>query len=196
MAEECREWVECPLGWVGSIEIILTYKDLEDDLRKISQQMSLDGLDFGLIGYIGGSPEYIGNFFAEHFGCKLLHLPSINRKNRNKTLAGMVNKIYPFLPENILKLISSQYKRLYKSSERIFPEDFKFDKLSYEKDLPILLVDDNALTGKTFEIWKKKIKENIGKSVYTFSITVAGDYKPDYLCIEGWHSFEWRSIGI
>ena len=73
--------------------------------------------------------------------------------------------------------------------------DFDLNQL-LKGDGSVLLVDDNCFTGQTFDLWKDKIKKDIGKDTKTFSITITGNCKPDFYCIDGWRSFEWRPIGI
>ena len=107
----------------------------------------------------------------------------------------MVNGIYPYLPEGVLRLLSHQYRRLYSNGERVLP-DFSLEELTNVNTREMLLVDDNAFTGKTIEMWKDRLQNRTNKNVLTFTITVTGDYRPDYFCIEGWRSFEWRPIGI
>ncbi len=175
----------------------LTFEELVEDLERTYEQMKSDDLRIGLVAHIGDATEPIGNYFANAFNCDIIHLPSIKRKGKNQTLTNLVNNISPHLPEFILRIISYQYKRIYRSSEKLFPGDDDLDELSkYEKDSPILLVDDNSFTGKTLELWKQKIKGITGKLVWTYSITVTGSYEPDYYSIKGWRSFEWRPIGI
>jgi hypothetical protein len=173
----------------------LTLDSIAEDLGKVTRQILSDELDIGIVGYLGTGTRPIGLYFGDALNCGVVKLPSIMRKNRSASLAKMINKAYPFFPENLLRVLSQQYKRIYHNSERIFPRDFNWNKLKGSKS-EILLVDDNALTGSTLEMWKSEIKENTKRNTKTFSITVTGDYRPDYFCYEGWRSFEWRPIGI
>jgi hypothetical protein len=176
----------------------LTFDGISGNLHEAYLKMLSDDLQVGLVAYIGNTIKPIGNYFAGAFGCELVGLQSSTTKGKNKSLMGILNNcIYPVLPERLLKAVSNYYKKAYQSSER-FIEKTPIDErlLKYEKNIPILLVDDNAFTGKTFELWKRKIKEMMGKNTVTFSVTVTGDYKPDYHCFDGWHSFKWRHIGI
>lgn len=175
----------------------LTCDDVVEDLEKVYEQMAVDGLKVGLVGYIGGTPESIGRFFSERFCCELINLPSTGMEGNYRVAIKLANIVYDYFPECFRIPVSIVYKSIRKSRKTIFPENFKFNGLLYKgDDLPILLVDDNSFTGRTFEFWKHKIEENAQRAVYTFSITRTGSYKPDYFCIDGWRSFEWRPVGV
>lgn len=173
----------------------LNYDVVVCDLEKAHDQMIAEGLEVGLVGHIGGGTAQIGCFFADAFGCGCTQLPSVLRKGRSVALAKLVNGIYPYFPEVILRTLSHQYKRLYSRGERILP-DFDLEELINVENHEMLLVDDNAFTGKTLELWKQRIENGTNKRIHTFALTVTGDYRPDYFCIEGWRSFDWRPIGI
>ena len=166
---------------------------VNDELGKTIEQMLKDNLNIGLVAYIGCTPEFVGNYFANALQTEKIHLASIKRKNKNKKLAKFLNKSYKFLPTPILKIIAKQYKSVYSSSERETPEDITID---LPKNKNILLVDDNSLTGKTLELWKEKLSSLTKNKILTYSITTTGEYKPDYYSINGWRSFEWRLIGV
>lgn len=171
----------------------LNYDQLIEDLDKTFDQMIQKNIQATSVCHIGEKTESLGFYFAKAFDCSCIQLPSANRKGRNSDLTKIVNSIYPFFPECFLKILSYQYKRIYSHAERFLP-DFNLNRI-LEGNL-ILLVDDNCFTGRTFELWKDKIKEETNKNVKTFSITITGNYKPDFYCIDGWRSFEWRPIGI
>jgi hypoxanthine phosphoribosyltransferase len=173
----------------------LDYNDIKGNLLTVSRQISEEGSTPDMVAYIGSIPKEIGEFFADYFGCDICHLPSLHRKKRKKTLAKIVNRIYPLLPENVLRVITEKYKQIYASSERDSPEVFEVDSKLRDK-FSVLLIDDNALTGKTLEAWKKRLKDRDEKDVQTFSVAVSGEYKPDFYCFDKWHSFKWRPIGI
>lgn len=174
----------------------LNYSSILNNLEQISERMKNDELSFGLIGCIGNTPNQIGEFFAQQFNCELVHLSSMQRKNKNKPLAKIANGIYPLLPENILRFLSRYYLKMYSSSERVIQKENGLERFFQENNSSVLLVDDNTLTGKTLEIWKQQIQKKTNRKVYTFTIAVSGDYHPDYYCFDSWHSFEWRPIGI
>ena len=171
----------------------LTYESITRDLDLVFDRMVADGFEAGIVGHLNKT-ESIGAHFADCFRCDYVELPSL-RKGRNARLARTLNSIYPYLPEIVLKNIAERYKRIYSSSERTFP-DFDTREVFAGDTSPVLIVDDNAYTGKSLEMWKREIQEKSGRDVKTFSITVTGDYKPDYFCYKGWHSFEWRPIGL
>jgi len=173
----------------------LSYDMVVCDLEKVRDQMISNSLDIGLVGHIGGGTAQIGHFFAEAFGCENTQLPSVIRKGRSVALAKLLNSVYPYFPEFVLRGLSHQYKRLYSKGERVLP-NFSLEELTKGGNSEILLVDDNAFTGKTLELWKQSIENKVNKKVHTFTLTVTGDYRPDYFCVEGWRSFEWRPIGI
>jgi hypothetical protein len=173
----------------------LNYDMVVCDLEKVHDQMTAEGLEVGLVGHIGAGTAQMGCFFADSFDCKCIQLPSIIRKGRNAALAKIVNGIYPYFPEVILRTLSHQYRKLYSKGERMLP-DFDLGELINVESPEMLLVDDNAFTGKTLELWKQRIEDDANKRIHTFSLTVTGDYRPDYFCIEGWRSFEWRAIGV
>jgi len=173
----------------------LTYEMVRGGLMEVSDQMIEEGLEIGLVGHIGAGTSRIGHFFSNVFECECVPLPSVIRKGRNATLAKLVNSIYPYLPEPALEALSHRYKKLYSKNDRFLP-DFNLDSLRDVECEGMLLVDDNAFTGKTFELWKQRLEEEGSKDVYTFAITTTGNYRPDYFCIDGWRSFEWRPIGI
>ena len=173
----------------------LTYERVRGELIKVSDQMIEEGLDIGLVGHIGTGTSKIGRFFSDFFKCECVSLPSVIRRNRNTDLAKLVNRIYPYLPESVLEVLSYRYKQLYSRDDRFLP-DFNLDCLVDVKCEGMLIVDDNAFTGKTFELWKQRLEEDASKKIYTFAITTTGNYRPDYSCIDGWRSFEWRPIGI
>ena len=172
---------------------MLRYKDILIELEKTAFKMKSEKLEIDLVCHLGNKTKQIGDYFANFFECENIEFPSLNRPNRNASLARILNKMYFFIPENILKTLSEQYKRIYQRDSRILKKDFDLEEtISNHKSL--LLVDDNSFTGKTFDGWKRMINGKV--RVHTFSITITGDYIPDYFCIRGWRSFEWRLIGI
>jgi len=171
----------------------LKYDMLIEDLDKTFGQMIYQEINISTVVHISKKTRSLGLYFAKNFNCGCIQLPSTIRKGKNSALTSIVNSIYPFLPESILKSLSHQYKKLYSHSERSLPS-FNLDQLTGEGS--ILLVDDNCFTGQTFKLWEEEIKKQTGRDTKTFSITVTGDCKPDFYCIEGWRSFEWRPIGI
>jgi len=171
----------------------LGYKDIISDLERTVGLMKKDNLNIGIVANISDKTCFLGTYFSENFNCDKISLPSLHRPGKNHLLAYALNTIYPFFPECILKNLSEHYKTLYKRDNRILKAEFDFNG-TLEGHKSMLLVDDNAFTGKTLENWKKIIGDRI--KVHTFSITITGDYKPDYFCLEGWKSFEWRPIGI
>ncbi|RMF54643.1 hypothetical protein D6745_04590 [Candidatus Woesearchaeota archaeon] len=175
----------------------LSLDDLTVHLGRAYVRMLADNLSVGLVTTIGPKTRPIGEYFSEKFGCELANLPSLNREGRNEALARILNTIYPYLPIPVLRLLSREYMRLYQRSKRSVPNNLDLDSiLIAEPESTILLVDDNSFTGKTFELWKEEIKKLKPNPIVTFSVTVTGDYRPDYYCIEGWRSFEWRAIGV
>lgn len=172
----------------------LKYNAIAEDLDKVFDQMLYQEINIDSVGHIGKRTRPLGLYFAKGFDCGCVQLPSANREGKNSTLTKIVNSIYPFLPESVLRPIAHQYKKLYSRNNRFLP-DFDLDQL-LKGDGSVLLVDDNCFTGQTFKLWGEKIKEDTGKDTKTFSITITGDCKPDFYCIDGWRSFEWRPIGI
>jgi len=167
-----------------------------ESLACIYDRMEKDNLRIGAVGYIGGIPEQLGGYFAERFNSRLIHLPSL-KFTKHRRMMGLMDDIHTQLPECFLETILKIYKQVYRHKKRILPQGFSLDDLSdIENSLPVLLVDDNAYTGKTFEFWKDNVKKETGRDSYTFSVTAIGDYKPDYYCFENHCSFEWRPIGI
>ena len=173
----------------------LTYENIIGDLNQVIDRINSDGLNIGTVTHINYKTKFLGIYFAEMLGSTCVEVPSVIRKTRNKNLARIVNSIYPFFPEPILKSLSEKYKKMYIKSERTIP-DFPVAEIIGIEDSSVLLVDDNCLTGRTLSMWKEKIEDRTGREVKTFAITVTGNHKPDYFCYEGWHSFEWRPIGI
>ncbi len=172
----------------------LSYDMLMKDLDKVFDEMVSQDVNVDIVGHIGTRTKPLGRYFANGFGCDYVQLPSANRKGKNSSLARAINSVYPFLPENMLESISHKYKKLYSQGDRFIPH-FNLNPILHEIN-SILLVDDNCLTGETFNLWKNKIRKETETNVITFSITVTGDCEPDFYCIEGWRSFEWRSIGV
>ena len=173
----------------------VTIKSLIPDLEKISQRMSEDGLDVGLIAHVSSVTMPVGEFFAERFGSEILEVPSPGRQGRNRFLTYLINAAYPHMPESALRFFAERHKRLHERAH--YYCDPNFDISPFYEALGkggILLVDDNAYTGKTLELWKEKLEEV--SNVITFSIAVTGEYRPDYYCRKGWHSFDWRPVGI
>ena len=172
---------------------MLKYKDIISDLERISLVMKSDKLEIDLVAYLGYKTSFLGKYFSDFFNCQEIEFPSLHRPNRSKFLANTLNEIYPILPESVLYILSKHFKKLYQKDVRVLKKNFDLKRVldGYKS---ILLVDDNAFTGKTLEGWKKMIDKKV--DIHTFSITVTGEYKPDYFCLEGWHSFEWRAIGI
>jgi hypothetical protein len=175
--------------------MVLRFDDLGKDLDRVFMEMVSKKLEVGTVAVLGTGTEPLGEYFSEKFGCKKVKIPSVMRKGRNKRLAHILNSAYPYLPELALNILSQGYKRLYSRSDRIIPE-FPIDYLFEDNGLPILLTDDNCFTGKSLSLWKDMIENKTKREVKTFSITVTGDYFPDYFCYRGWRSFEWRPIGI
>lgn len=176
----------------------LTFDGISGNLHEVHLKMLSDNVQAGLVACIGNKIKPIGDYFAKAFNCDVVGLRSLTTQGKNKCLMGILNNcIYPALPECLLEAVSNYYKKVYKSSRR-FLEDAPVDErlLKYEGDNPILLVDDNSFSGKTFELWKQKINDMTGKNTVTFSVTATGSYRPDYHCFDDWHSFEWRYIGI
>jgi len=176
----------------------LTFEGIQGNLNEAYLKMLSDDRKVGLVAYVGNTIKPLGDYFANAFGCDVISLHSTTTIKKNRPLMKILNScIYPVLPEPVLRKISSYYKKRYMKSERSI-ENVPIDEklLKYDKNFPILLVDDNVFTGKTFELWRQRIKETTGKDTVTFSVTVTGLYMPDYHCYEGWHPFEWRHIGI
>ena len=171
--------------------------NISKDLNRVTAVMHTDGLNIGLVGYIGNT-ELLGRYFAESFCCEAIRLPSAKRKGATPWLARALNGIYPYFPEPALRALSHFYRLLYSSSERVLPNTLNLDDLAEcERYLTMVLVDDNTYTGKTMELWKAKLKSvRPDIDVITFSAAVTGEYKPDYYCFTKWRSFEWRPIGI
>lgn len=174
----------------------LGFEDIVEELDKTYQQMKFDGIKIGLIAYIGGTPEQIARYFSERFCCEYVNIPSTGIKKNLNNYVKLANPIYRHFPEFFRKPLSLVYKYIRKRSETCFPNDFNFNEVLHNNDLAVLLVDDSTFTGKTLDFWKSTIKQNTGKEVYSFSITVVGNYTPDYFCFEKWHSFAWRPIGV
>ena len=172
---------------------MLRYKDIVPYLENVSFDMERNGLRVDLVAHLGDKTKKLGDYFADFFNTPNVELPSLLRPRRNRILAGFLNYAYHFFPESVLRLLSKQYKRIYQGDDRVLKKDFELEKV-IDGHKSILLVDDNAFTGKTFENWKKLMEREI--DIHTFSITINGSYKPDYFCLAGWHSFEWRRIGI
>ncbi|MEK6897516.1 MAG: hypothetical protein AABW93_03225 [Nanoarchaeota archaeon] len=173
----------------------IRYKDIRKNLDDVFTRMNSDGLEIGTVVNLGTGTEQLGLYFSDRFGCKKTQLPSVIRKGRNRKLAHILNSSYPYFPEFALKLLSYGYRRLYSGSERIIP-DISLKGMLSDTGLPVLLVDDNCFTGNSLNLWKTRIENETKIRVKTFAITVTGNFRPDYFCFEGWHSFEWRPIGI
>jgi hypothetical protein len=175
----------------------LTVDDLRKDLESVCAQITADERDIGLVAYIGGVPEEIGDIFAAKFDCEAINLPS-TKVDTNclppKRIRSFVNS---YLPSFLLWGLSYIYRWVSRTNERIPPDDFDITNLmTGRQDSAVLLVDDNVFTGRTMEYWKSQIERNTGRTAYTFSITTLDGYCPDYHCIDGWRSFEWRPIGV
>lgn len=168
---------------------MLTFEDVKKDLENISLSESPR-----LVAHVGEKSERIGSFFAEQFNAGLICLPSLDLKSYSPKLKKITNTALRFLPESVLRRLSKSYKQWIRKIDLVLPEDFDLSVISGNDS--VLLVDDSTFTGNTMEFWKKRIRDSSDGRVYTFSITVNGDYHPDYFCSEEWQSFAWRPLGI
>ena len=175
----------------------VTLDNLIPDLDQEISKMERDELCFASVAHIGNKTMDLGRHFSNYFNIPLIGLPSLDRRSViSKPLIQALNRVYNFLPVPILRVLSGGYKRMYRHSERTIPE---FDSANLSDSLgggSLLLVDDNSLTGLTFEAWKGEIQRINPSPITTFSITATGDYRPDYFCYDSWRSFSWRPIGI
>ena len=174
----------------------LTFDSFLGDLERAYMSMKSDGLNVGLVVSTGEHTDLIGKYFANRFGCENIKVPSPNRKGRIRALSNIAAELYSHLPERALISLAELHKRIHRLSEYSCHENGLPSLLKYKDGLPILLAEDNAYTGKTLELWKRRLQEITNNEIITFSITITGDYKPDYYCIEGWRSFAWRPAGI
>lgn len=181
---------------------MLTIDKLLPELEIQYSRMVEDGINVGLVGYIGGTPPELGDFFAERFNCDCVNLASTGiSKDPNlfwrasSFLRKGVSKI-PYCNRLIIRAGAEIYQYLSSKMNRTFPETIPPEIMNYHQESPILLVDDNSLTGRTLEFWKEVIKKSTNVSSHTFTITAIGDYRPDYVCTTKWASFEWRPIGV
>lgn len=175
----------------------VTLDSLTRDLDQKITIMRSDGLDFKGVLHIGATTRDLGAYIADSFGTSLLQLPSLKRRRHiPSSMIRLLNCIYEHLPVFILRQLSEGYKELYRHSQRSLPDSIPVDELKLFEGGPLLLVDDNSLTGSTFELWKGEIKRVNPVPVSTFAITVTGNYRPDYFCYDSWRSFSWRPIGI
>ncbi len=175
----------------------VTLTSLTQDLEEQILNMKSDGLNFKSVAHIGKTTRQLGGYFAGSFDAPLLSLPSLNRRSGvSKQAIQALNEFYKLLPVSFLRFLSENYKRMYRHSERTISE---FDSANLSDSLgdgSLLLVDDNSLTGLTFEAWKGEIQRINPSPITTFSVTATGDYRPDYFCYDSWRSFSWRPIGI
>jgi hypothetical protein len=171
-------------------------EDFAADFNRVSNQMVSDGLNIGLVGHLGEKTQPIAEFFSNLFNCDKVFIPSVTREGKNTTLSKLLNFIYPYFPESILGILAEHYKTIYEKKDRVPIGELMFDRASLNAGQSILLVDDNAYTGQTLEMSKERIRKHIDLPISTFTITVTGNYRPDYFCFEGWRSFKWRPIGM
>jgi len=174
----------------------LTPENLKPNLQKVLGEMQRDNLDVGLVAHISELTRPIGLFFSDNFGSDILELPSPNRKGRIKPLTDFVNCTYHHMPEFLLRFFAERHKKLHERAFYYCDSRSISVPLELNREGIILLVDDNAYTGKTLELWRRKLNEETQRDVRTFSIAVTGDYHPDYYCLNGWNSFSWRPVGI
>ncbi|MGV8142013.1 MAG: hypothetical protein ACP5NS_00055 [Candidatus Pacearchaeota archaeon] len=175
----------------------VTLEEIAPDLDQQISLMKSSGLKFNGVLHIGATTEPLGAYFADSFSAPLLQLPSLKRRGPIPArVIQILNRAYRYLPVFLLERLSEGYKTLYRHSQRSIPDLIPVDKITLLESGPLLLVDDNALTGSTFELWKKEIRRINSFEVSTFSITATGDYRPDYFCYDSWRSFSWRPIGI
>ncbi len=175
----------------------VTLDCLTPDLDEQVSRMKDDGLDFMGVAHVGKTTRDLGRHFADSFDSSLIYLPSLDRRNAvSKPVICFMNNLYKFLPVPILRILSESYKKIYCGSERFLPENIPADLPGAFNLGHLLIVDDNSLTGATFETWKEEIGRVSSSSITTFSITATGDYRPDYFCYDSWRSFSWRPIGI
>ncbi len=181
---------------------MLTIDNLMPELEIQYSRMVEDRINVGLVGYIGGTPSELGDFFAEHFGCDCVNLAStgiVKDPNffwRASSLFRKGVSKLPYCNEPILRAGAEVYKWISGNMNRTFPETIPLEVINYHQESPILLVDDNSFTGRTLEFWKEVIRKRANVSTYTLTITAIGDYRPDYVCSTKWASFEWRPIGV
>jgi len=175
----------------------LTFKDIEKNLEKVYQEMLSASLEIGLIGYIGGTPLIVSDFFSNKFRCNSLNLPSTKIEGDLSKHIAFARFIYGSFPESFRKPVSYTYRYYRKNRRTIFPEiNGELEQLSKEENKGVLLVDDNTYTGRTMKFWKREILNIQGIVPKTFAITVIGDYRPDYYCFDSWKSFDWRPVGV
>ncbi len=181
---------------------MLTLENLLPQLEFQYSKMLKDGIQVGLVGYIGCTPAELGEFFADRFRCDSINLASTEIGNNPRFFlkaARIFRKAVSRLPcysEPILRAGAEVYKAISKRDTRVFPKTIPLEIRDYHKNLPILLVDDDSFTGRTLEFWKSATQEHAGVQAYTFTITTVGDYRPDYFCMDQWRPFEWRPIGV
>jgi hypothetical protein len=168
---------------------MLSFEEVKKDLEKISLSESPD-----IVAHVGEKSERLGRVFAERFQSDMVCLPSLNVKGYTPRLKKFTNRALRCLPEAVLRELSIKYKKWIQKTNLVLPEDFDMGCVRGDKTL--LLVDDSTFTGNTMEFWKRKIKDSSDGEVYTFSITVNGDYRPDYFCTDEWQPFDWRPVGI
>ena len=172
----------------------LTLDQITEELTTACSQISQDEPGINIVAHIGPNTEPLGTYIANQLGAKKIWLPSLNRKSKKQGLVNVLNRMYDHVPEIALRILAEGYKFVYSREPREMPNGALDSALTSGSG--ILLVDDNAFTGITLERWKSRIQEDYKGPVRTFTITVTGQYVPDYHLIDSWRSFEWRKIGI
>ena len=129
-------------------------------------------LEIGMIGYIGGTPLIVSDFFSNKFGCNSLNLPSTKIEGNLSKHIASARFIYGSFPKSFRRPVSYAYRYYRKNRRTIFPQiNGELEQLSKEENKGVLLVDDNTYTGRTMEFWKREILNIQGIVPKTFAIT-------------------------
>jgi hypothetical protein len=175
---------------------ILTIERALADAECIYQRMLEDKRSFGLVGYIGGIPPQIAEYFSQRFGCEHVYLPSTGTANDYRRSVAVARVLYDHFPASFRRPLSWAYRGMRRTSRMTFPQEFEFGDVWKRSRLPVLLVDDSCLTGRTLEFWRNRIRDELQRPTCTFALTTIGRFQPDYYCHNTWHSFAWRPIGV
>jgi len=172
----------------------LTLEEALNLTKDITSRIRADNKTFSLVCTIGGTPKEFGEYLAREFSCDYTPIPSTGIQTQLKVVLRATQRYAKSLPEPLRYPLAKIYQEVRRRSPTIYPS-YCSSLLSRGGEGNVLLFDDDVNTGNTIQFWKDEFGK-VKRQTYSATLTSVGAYKPDYLGLPAWRSFEWRAIGV